>query len=261
MPLKDEAVISQGMWNMLTHTLIERWYVFTFLVAYLLIATNHWGFKRTFKFLVIGYAIAWASEASSIRTGFPYGLYFYHYDQMLGEPMVLGVPFWDSLSYVFLTFSGYMMALFLRARWDRFAPLEKLQCSWKTVWLGALLTMLLDVVIDPVAHLGEQWFLGSIYHYPPGGLYFDVPLSNFAGWFLVALAILSVFRLTDSLKDIPKHSRGIKLGVALYWGVYFFNLGVTLWIGAWKLAITSGVWGILLLGLSLVNQKQKRVLD
>lgn len=247
--------------QMLLHVLVKRWYVFVFLVSYLIIATDHWGFKRTLKFLAIGYAIAWASEASSIRTGFPYGFYYYHYDQLMGEPMIWGVPFWDSLSYVFLTFAGYQMALFLRARWNRFAPLPKLQRSWKTVPLGALLTMILDVVIDPVAHLGEQWFLGDIYHYPPGGAYFGVPISNFFGWFLVALAVLSIFRLTDSLKEVPKHTRSIWLGVGLYWGVFFFNLGVTFWIGAWRLGITSTLWGAILLSFSFIRGKQKLVLD
>lgn len=243
------------------HLITERWYVFVFFAAYLVVAIDHWGLKRTLKFLIIGYGLAWASEASSIRTGYPYGFYYYHYDQMLGEPMIWGVPFWDSLSYVFLTFSGYQMALFLRARWDRFAPLTQLQKSWKTIGLGAFLTMLLDVVIDPVAHLGGQWFLGDIYHYPPGGLYFGVPISNFIGWFLVALAILTLFRFTDSLQDVPKHTRGIKMGVGLYWGVYFFNLGVTFWVGAWRLGITSSLWGIVLLIASFAKGKQNRIRD
>ena len=49
---------------------------------------------------------------------------------------------------------------------------------------GALMT-LLDVVIDPLAVRGERWFLGHLFTYPEGGLYFGVPLSNFAGWLLV----------------------------------------------------------------------------
>lgn len=249
------------MWDTLTITITERWYVFAFLIAYLSIAGLHWGGSRTLKFLLIGYTIAWASEACSIRTGFPYGMYYYHYDQMLGEPFLLGVPVWDSLSYVFLSFAAYMMATFLRSRWDRFTPIPIIQASWKTVFLGAALTMLLDIVIDPVAHLGSQWFLGEVYHYPPGGLYFDVPLTNFAGWFLVALAIIGVFRLTDRLQGVPEQAKTVLLGVGLYFGVYFFNVGITWWIGAWKLGLASLGWGIFLLILMLVRGKQKRLLD
>lgn len=227
--------------------LVKRWYVWVFLIAYLGVASYHWGFKRTLKFLVLGYFIAWISEASSIRNGFPYGDYKYRYDQMVGEPFFFGVPIWDSLSYVFLNFSGWMTALFLRSRWNPRTPLPELQRSFKTILWGATLTMMIDVVIDPVANLGEKWFLGDIYFYPTGGLYFDVPLTNFAGWFLVSLAILGAFRLTDRLEGIPKHINSVVLGMLLYFGVYFFNLGITLKIGAYPLAIASTSWGLLFL--------------
>lgn len=248
------------MWDTLIHTLIERWYVALFLISYLIVAGLHWGGKRTLKFLILGYLIAWASEASSIRNGFPYGMYYYHYDVLAGEPFLMGVPVWDSLSYVFLSFSGYMMALFLRARWDRLTPLNELQRSWLTVLLGAFLTMLLDVVIDPVAHLGDQWFLGNIYHYPPGGLYFDVPLTNFLGWFLVALSILAVFRLSDRLESVPKNPKTVLLGVGLFLGVYGFNLLITFWIGAWVLGIASLAWGLGLAVLAMLRPRQRKVL-
>ena len=249
------------MWNSILLMLVNRWYVFVFLVAYLSIASLHWGSSRTLKLLFLGYFIAWASEAASIRWGFPYGMYFYHYDQMAGEPFLLGVPVWDSLSYVFLSFAGYMMALFIRTRWDRVTPITKLQASWWTVVLGAFFTMVLDIVIDPIAHLGAQWFLGNIYHYPPGGLYFDVPLSNFAGWFLVALVILSVFRLTDRLEGVPENPKTIILGIGLFWGIYLFNIGVTFMIGAWKLGLTSLGWGFFLFLLALPRKRQGNLQD
>ncbi len=234
--------------------LLHRWYVFVFLGAFLIAASQHWGWKRTFKFLLIGYVLALASEASSIRNGFPYGIYHYNYHELQGEPLIFGVPFWDSLSYVFLTFSGFMMALFIRSRWDRHTPLSQLQNSWLTLLFGAALTTLLDVVIDPVAHLGGQWFLGNIYYYPERGFYFDVPLSNFGGWFLVTFSILLVFKLTDRLEGVPRHPESMILGVLLYWGVYLFNLGITLWLQQWTLAIASGAWGLLLIAIS---RKQK----
>jgi putative membrane protein len=244
---------------MLIHTIVERWYVVLFLISYLLIGSIHWGGKRTLKFLVIGYFIAWASEATSTRTGFPYGMYYYHYDVMAGEPFFMGVPLWDSLSYVFLSFAGFMMALFLRARWNRVTPLDQLQRSWGTVLLGATLTMILDVVIDPVAHLGNQWFLGDIYHYPPGGLYFDVPLSNFGGWFLVALAILTVFRISDRMEGVPREPKTVYLGVGLFFGVYFFNLIITYWIGAWKLGLASTAWGLVFAIMALARPKPPKI--
>ena len=52
----------------------------------------------------------------------------------------------------------------------------------------------LDIIIDPVALRGYRWFLGQIYGYPEGGVYFGVTISNFAGWFLVALVLIRVLQ-------------------------------------------------------------------
>ncbi len=246
------------MLSQFLHILVKRWYVFTFLIAFLGVATYHWGWKRTLKFLALGYFIAWVSEASSIRNGFPYGYYQYRYENMPGEIFLYGVPIWDSLSYVFLNFAGWMSALFFRSRWNPTTPLPELQKSFRTILLGAVLTMIIDVVIDPVANLGAKWFLGDIYYYPHGGWYFGVPLSNFAGWFLVSLAILGIFRLTDKLEGIPKRMNSVVLGLLLYLGVYFFNLGITISVGTYYLATASAGWGVLLL-LLLRKGKRKRV--
>ena len=53
----------------------------------------------------------------------------------------------------------------------------------------------LDIVIDPLALRGYRWFLGQIYGYPEPGVYFGVTLSNFGGWFLVALGLIRVLQL------------------------------------------------------------------
>ena len=60
--------------------------------------------------------------------------------------------------------------------------------------LGAVLMVALDIVIDPLALRGYRWFLGQIYGYPEGGVYFGITLSNFAGWFLVALVLIGVLQ-------------------------------------------------------------------
>ena len=248
------------MLESILHTMVKRWYVVTFLAAYLFIASRHWGWRKTIKFLLIGYFIAWASEASSIRNGFPYGHYSYNYDAMPGEIFFKGVPIWDSLSYVFLSFAGWVTALWMQARRQPQVPLDELHRSWKTIAWGALFTMLLDVVIDPVAHRGSEWFLGNIYFYKNPGFYFQVPISNFIGWFLVAFAIMSAFRLTDRMEEIPRDPDNLKLGLALFWGVYLFNLGITVYLKAWNLFIASSVWGIFIF-LIIKKKNQVSLLD
>ena len=85
-------------------TLTRRWFVVAFLLSYLVMAFRHLGRVRALALLVLGYAIAWASEASSIRTGFPYGYsrYLWRPAEPSGldprGPSLFGVPLFDSIS-------------------------------------------------------------------------------------------------------------------------------------------------------------------
>lgn len=199
--------------------LIKRPYVFMFLAAFLCLGRIYWGWRKTFIWLVIGYLVALASEASSIRNGFPYGLYYYRYENMPGELMVFGVPFWDSLSYPFMIFAGYSTARFilgLSLRGEcRSNPSNTTECGRlprpfgarndiKATLFGAFLTMLLDIIIDPLTVMGDRWFLGDIYYYPNGGSYFGVPFTNFAGWFFVPLVVILLFNVIA--RQQPKQS-------------------------------------------------------
>ena len=186
--------------GLLAGTVWLRPYVFVFLGAYLLIAIWHLGARRALAFLVLGYLISWAAEFCSINFGFPFGEYLYIPATLDRELWVAGVPFMDSLSYVFLAYASYSLALvaLTPGRWEggRFFLEEApaLQGSWRPLVLGAVLMVTLDIVVDPLALRGYRWFLGQIYGYPEPGIYFGVTLSNFAGWFLVALGLIGVLQ-------------------------------------------------------------------
>ena len=214
------------------YTAQVRPYVILFLATFLFLSLRNRGVVRTLLFLILGYGIAFLSEYASIRTGFPYGLYHYIYPAMAGELIVGGVPggvpIWDSLSYTFLAYTSFELTQFLRLKWPSF--------------MAPLLMVAMDIVIDPVAARGDEWFLGKIYYYPEGGNYFGVPYSNFAGWFLVACAIHnSYFFIEKKLKPRmePTHRQIFLAGPLFYYGILAFNWGITLWIGEWKLGLAG----------------------
>ncbi len=220
-------------------TLLHRPYVFLFLISFLIIGILNRGIGRTFLFLFLGFWIAWISEYSSIRNGFPYGWYHYLYQNMPGEIMLGGVPLWDSLSYTFLAYAAYEMACF-------YLPPSR----GKARMGGATFLMLaLDIVADPLAVQGDKWFLGKIFYYENPGFYFGVPLSNFAGWLLVALCIFSSYAfLEKKLFYSQEPKKYIFLGPLFYGGIVAFNLIITFWIGE----IFLGLIGIILQGLSFL---------
>ncbi|MCE9625855.1 MAG: hypothetical protein K8R69_10465, partial [Deltaproteobacteria bacterium] len=69
-----------------------------------------------------------------------------------------------------------------------------------------------------------------------------------------------IFRLTDRLEGIPRGLDTVKLGLGLFLGVYFFNLGITLYLHEYKLAAASAGWG-LLLALMARRRSQKNLRD
>ncbi|MFZ5447642.1 MAG: carotenoid biosynthesis protein [Thermodesulfobacteriota bacterium] len=231
--------------GLLAGTVWLRPYVFIFLGAYLLLATWHLGAVRALAFLVLGYLISWTAEFCSINFGFPFGEYLYIPATLDRELWVAGVPFMDSLSYVFLAYASYSLALvaLTPGGWEKGGFFLKgeadTQGSWRTLLLGAVLMVTLDIVIDPLALRGYRWFLGQIYGYPEPGVYFGVTLANFGGWFLVSLVLILVLQLLITRAPAsPVWNRGRRgfpsqalLGPALYLGILGFNLAMTFLIG------------------------------
>lgn len=240
-------------------TVSMRPYVFAFFAAYIIAAVPHLGWKRVFSFTAIGYLAAFASEFSSINTGFPYGWYYYIDRTSSKELWIAGVPFFDSLSYVFLCYCSYATALFflspLKSVRSDLVPLETLALrrSFSALLLGSLLQTYLDIIIDPVALQGGRWFLGEIYGYRESGHHFGVPLTNYLGWFLVSgimiflLQKLAVWKGMSEVRPsgvcyFPGRSL---LPVFLYLSVIAFNLVVAVQINEMTIALT-GLFVVLL---------------
>lgn len=237
--------------SLLWGTVLLRPYVFIFLAVYLTIAILNMGVLRSLVFTVLAYSIAFICEYSSTRNGFPFGFYTYIDTTRDQELWISNVPFMDSLSFSFLIYVSYTLSLFLWAPlikegWDiRLGEIGPIKHSIKVIASASILCMLMDVIIDPVAFLGDRWFLGKIYFYQEPGEYFHIPLTNFAGWIFVAAVTLTCFCFFNSWLDqkIPAKTQQIAgqalLGPGLYFGVLVFNLGVTFYIGEFLL----GVWG------------------
>lgn len=251
-------------------TVTMRPYVFAFFAVYLAAAVLHLGWKKTLWFTACGYLVAFASEYSSINSGFPYGWYYYVDTTRDRELWIAGVPFFDSLSYVFLTYCSYATALLVlapvkRAKGDLvLLETSRLRRSFAVLLLGSLFQVFLDIVTDPVALQGSRWFLGRIYGYREVGTHFGVPMSNYLGWWLVSALLIAVLQLLDRLGTAGKRPAGVGAapyrslyGPFLYLCVIAFNLGVTFYIGENLMALTGIFIFTLPVVMTLVLFRQK----
>jgi uncharacterized membrane protein len=245
----DIATLTSLCWG----TVRLRPYVFAFLLVFLVAAARDLGIGRTLGFLSWAWSVAFVAEYASTRIGIPFGLYHYTGWTAGQELYLSNVPFFDSLSFVFLAYAAFCLARVV-ARTTRGAGVAA---------LTGVLMMLLDVVIDPLAVRGDRWFLGHVFYYPAGGVYFGVPLSNFVGWLLVGWLIAGgyVGVARPVIGGFPGHGRSPAAGTALYYAVLLFNLAVTVWIGEWRLlaaGIVVHLGGILLLyGVNAVGTRQR----
>jgi uncharacterized membrane protein len=247
--------------DLLIGSLVLRPYVFLFLAAFVVAGRRDLGLRRTLLFGAAVWPIVWLAEFCSTRVGIPFGLYHYTGITQGQELYVADVPFFDSLSFTFLAYAAFCLARFALAGRQVSAPAQ--------VLLAGFLMMMLDVVIDPAAVRGDRWFLGRIFYYPDGGVYFGVPLSNFAGWWIVGAASIGVFYciggfaagsdrgwpgtgargsgpLTTEARVADVRGGRVGAGIALYYGVLAFNLAVTAWIGEWRLLAAGLVLHVLM---------------
>jgi putative membrane protein len=232
--------------SLLLGSLTMRPYVFFFLVVYLVVSSLHLGYLRTAVLFFLAWGIAFLSEFSSTRVGLPYGYYEYIDTTRDVELWISNVPFFDSLSYTFIAYAAYAMALLvympiIRRGVDiQLVETHRDRHSLSVAVLTVMFFVCLDIVVDPVALRGSRWFLGQIFWYPEGGLYFGVPLSNFAGWAIVGASIILLFQRIDAalvqrgwmreqgVQHVPAKALW---GPALYYLLLLFNITITFVIG------------------------------
>jgi putative membrane protein len=245
--------------QLLLGSLLLRPYVFAFLGLHLVGASALLGWQRAGVFTAITWGVAFAAEASSIRTGIPFGWYYYVPATLDRELWIAGVPFFDSISFPFLLVSSYGVAWLLlsgpgprgvcRMPEEPCQPRRSLHLA-----LATGLFVLADVIIDPVALRGDRWFLGQIYGYPEPGVYFGVPLANFLGWAVVGGVATALYHAWEGRRDgLPAVTfRGRALWCP---GVYFivlaFNLGITFTLKEWLLGVCGALLALPVVALTI----------
>jgi putative membrane protein len=239
---------------LLLGTIVLRPYVFVLLVLYLFAAVADMGWRRSLLFTLVGWGVALTAESLSIRVGIPFGLYHYLPTTADQELWIAGVPFMDSISFVFLAYASWALAsLALLPLVDEgkgqgtFSLPHRGRLRAPVLLLTVVFFILIDVVVYPIAVRGDRWFLGQIFYYPEPGAYFGVPVSNFLGWGVVGYTIMTLFALLErGIKDeIPGWAERLPLrplyGPILYYLVLGFALTVT-WLIEEKALFLAGLF-------------------
>ncbi len=132
---------------------------------------------RFYLFCVLGFFIGMSAEWLGVHTGYLFGDYVY--GKNLG-PLWSGVPLIIGINWVMLTIIAAAVVARLKSHWLLKA------------FLATSLMLSLDLLIEPVAIESDYWTWNGA-----------IPVSNFIGWFLVAL-LLQILYFGNRLNEPNK---------------------------------------------------------
>jgi uncharacterized membrane protein len=135
--------------------------------------------RAVLTFVAVCIVIGNTVENIGVRTGFPYG--HYYFTHLMG-PRILSVPIFLGLAYVGMAYLSWILASLI---------LDGALAGTRMVTVPILATAIMlawDLSSDPVwSTVLHAWM------WRDGGRYFGVPLTNFAGWILTNFVIYQLF--------------------------------------------------------------------
>jgi putative membrane protein len=135
-------------------------------------------------FLVICLVIGNIFENVGVRTGFPFG--HYYFTGLMG-PKLFAVPILLGLAYVGMAYLSWTLARLILG--DAQSPLKGARVVTLPV-VAAFIMVAWDFSQDPVwSTILHLWI------WQHGGAYFGVPVSNFLGWYLTVYVFYQLFVL------------------------------------------------------------------
>lgn len=145
---------------------------------------KHYGLRGVLTFTVICLVIGNIFENIGVATGFPYGHYVF---LSLMGPKLLHVPILLGLAYIGMAYVSWTLARLILG-------------ATSTTLVGPQLVMipLLASVIMTAWDLGQDPVWSTLLHawrWYDGGIWFGVPLTNYAGWLLTVFLIYVIFAL------------------------------------------------------------------
>ncbi len=178
------------------------------LLVVLLPLWSSWG---TSRFLIATLTVAflsWGSEAIGVATGFPFG--GYRYSDLL-SPKWMGVPVLIPLAWMMMLIPSWGVAYSILGD-DVRSGKGGFRHHLMAGTFSGLAMVAWDLYVDP------QMVAMGIWEWATPSGYFGTPLSNFAGWWLVA------FLLTILVRPSNLPTRPLLIVYSATWLLEFFGL-------------------------------------
>ncbi|VEP14621.1 Family 57 glycoside hydrolase [Hyella patelloides LEGE 07179] len=201
-------------------------------VAVAIYAYRKLGLWHWLGFMVPAIGLSLTSELLGTSTGFPFG--HYRYLSNLGYKIAGLVPFTIPLSWFYLGFSAYIIALvglqtIAMKNWLRYLG---------AIAFGSLCLTSWDFVLDPAMSQAPIPFW--VWEQP--GAFFGMPYQNFAGWMGTGMVFMAVATLLWRMKPLNLSDMDLSLPLTIYLANFTF---------ATVLSLAAGFYLPVLLGIVL----------
>ena len=194
------------------------------------ILSDAWGPRRAGVAFLSVLAAGWIFEWLGITTSWPFGSY--EYTELL-QPQLGGVPLLVASAWFMMLPPCWAVAAIICRRWDGW-PFRIVAAVALTAW---------DLLVDPQA---VQW---GWWRWLEPGLYFGIPLTNYAGWFVAGMV------LTLLVRPRPLPITPLVTVYAIVWLMYSIGL---CWIHDLPGPALTGFVGMgALLGLATWNRLRR----
>ncbi len=182
---------------------------------------------------------SWLLEAVGVTTGLPFGRYSYTEQLILKiGPVPLGIPF----AWLMIVLAAYFTT---QLCWPK---------AGRILWVpvGAALALLSDLIMEPVA-AGVLDYWG----WQAQGPYYNVPLANFAAWYLAALVLMALLSFITS-SGLTTLLTGLRLPFFPL-ALIFMNLTMFTVINLARGQLLAGVLGLIGGGLLAVQARRVKI--
>lgn len=139
------------------------------------------GLPATLLLLGLTFGISLTMESIGVLTGWIYGPY--HYTDRLGAKFLGLVPYLIPMAWYMVVYSAHQITTALTRRYPRW-----LASPARFALTAAAILTAWDLVMDPMMVRMKMWV------WEREGLYFGIPLQNYAGWLLTGFLVYLSFQ-------------------------------------------------------------------
>jgi len=212
-------------------TLVGRWYVSLFGIAFVVLAIRDLGWRRTALFVLASLGIGLLAENASVHFGIPYTRYEFE-PGLRGEEVWVGdVPIMVPLSYGFMVYFAFAAGRLLATGPHHTRAARR----WHEWLLAEVLAVWALWGLDPMSQRGARFYLGELFSYDGPGFWFGLPLGSQVGFALTAAVQLAV------LFAMTRHEPDRRLGsiwqhpglpaIVVYQVQVFHLVAIAFWLG------------------------------